>query len=169
MRIKIYFETSGKNLLISEVDSFSKANQVMREKIKEINFKSYYTRINFETEKRIWIDFGSHTKFFVFELEDSDITFEKLFKDSTYITTLKIILEKFIDKRLYSIYSFREEAFCLEEYGDNYIIYLGERGQKHNIEIYSDAIDACKKMISKLSESDEEENKILSAFMEEIK
>ncbi len=169
MKINVYFESNGKNMLLGNVDSFSKANKLMNEKIKEINFKSYYTRVNFETDNKVWIDFGSHTKFFNLELEDSNATFWKLYQDSACIATLKTILEKNVNSSIYSIYSFRDEAFCLEEDGDNYITYVGEKGNKFDIEVHSDVIDACKTMISNVSDSDEEENKILSEFMEKIK
>lgn len=52
-------------------------NKAMNDYLNKIKFKSYYTRINFENEKRIIIDYGSHSEFFIVESEnDKENMFE---------------------------------------------------------------------------------------------
>lgn len=167
MIIKVYFRENNKNTLIGTVSSMSQANKIMTDKMKEMNFKSYYTRVSFETDTRAWIDYGNYTKFFVFELEDSKKTFMKLFQDMSKISELEEILNEFDNE--FSAYSYSEEAVCLEEDGDNYITYIGERDQRHNTKIHEDVDSAIQDVIHRLSESDTEEEQLLEKYKENIK
>ena len=169
MTIKIYFQSNGKEELLAIAKSLSEANKIMQEKIASINFKSYYTRINFEDDKRVWIDYGSHTKFFIFELEDSNKSFMKLFHDFYKISALEKILKELIHEVYFSIYNYSEEAVCLEEVGENFITYIGEKNQKHNIKSHINVDSAIKEMIHLLTESDTEEKELLEKYEEKTK
>lgn len=169
MKINVYFEHAGSKDLVAVASNLYEAQQIMKNKIDEMKFKSYYTRINFESDTIVWIDYGSHIKFFSFELEDSNKTFVNLYDEISKIDILKQILEEYTDNRMFSLYSYAEEAVCMEQYGDNYIVYIGEKGQKHNIKEFQLVDDACHEVIYQLTESDEEENKLNNIFAEKIK
>ena len=49
-------------------DAFKETNLYLN----KIKFKSYYTIINFVSEKKLIIDYGSHTQFFVIESENNE-------------------------------------------------------------------------------------------------
>lgn len=85
MKINVYFEYGESKDLIATANNLYEAQQIMKDKINEMKFKSYYTRINFESDTRVWIDYGSHTKFFSFELEDSNKTFMNLYDEISKI------------------------------------------------------------------------------------
>lgn len=169
MKINVYFEANNQKKLIATVSSLYEAQQKMKEKIKNMNFKSHYTRVTFESDTRVWLDYGSHTKFFSFELSDSKRTFISLYNDSYQVAVLKQLLEEYIDERLFSLYSYSEEAICMEQDKDDYLVYIGEKGQKHNLKRFQYVNDACCEIIHQLSESDEEENNLIKLFLEKAK
>ena len=63
-----YWEKLKKDLFpIIEVDNYHDGQKWLREKLQDINFKSYYQNVNFSKEYNyIEIDFGSYTKFCLF-------------------------------------------------------------------------------------------------------
>lgn len=96
----------------------------------------------------------SFNKFFVY-LTDNKID---------YLKILGTTLMNNISSELYSIGVYREESFCIEGQNTDWIVYVGERGNKHNVKSFSDAFEACYELISRVSESDEEERNIRSLF-----
>lgn len=53
---------------ITREDVFKKIHNYLE----TIQFKSYYTILNFENTKRITLDYGSHTEFFIIESEKKE-------------------------------------------------------------------------------------------------
>lgn len=81
-----------------------------------------------------------------------------------YLEILEKALENNISRELYSIGVYREESFCIEEKNSEWIVYVGERGKKHDIKSFKDAREACYELIARVSESDEEERKVKYLF-----
>lgn len=77
---------------------------------------------------------------------------------------LKISLKDIIRKDFYSVGKYMEGAACIEKDSAGWIVYEGERGKKHNIRTFTDVSGACYDLISRVSESDEQEEKIKSLF-----
>lgn len=65
----------------------------------------------------------------------------------------------------YSFEEFSEESICIEQEHDKWIVYLGERGKKHDITEYTDVIEACMDMIERLAESDDQEREMKHNFL----
>lgn len=65
--MKLYFENSmSKRKFISHVDSIKEVYALIDDVLEEYHYKSYYTRLWYEEDKKeIWIDVGSHSEFFV--------------------------------------------------------------------------------------------------------
>lgn len=77
---------------------------------------------------------------------------------------LGLALKDIIPVELYSIGGYREESFCIEKQLNNWIVYIGERGNKHDIKYFYNAKQACLELISRVSESDEQEKLIKYIF-----
>lgn len=61
----LYFENSrGQRRLISNPITVENMWKDINDFLKEHNFKSYYSRVNFEKDEWV-IDVGSHTEFFI--------------------------------------------------------------------------------------------------------
>lgn len=78
--MKLYFQNSkGEERLLSKVDSYNSAMGKVNEFLDEHNYKSYYCRIfqegdnafkkADETKVRYVFDVGSHSEFFILEIE----------------------------------------------------------------------------------------------------
>ena len=89
--------------------------------------------------------------------------FEEILKE-----TLSEVLELNNLSHLCSVDGYAEEAVCMEKSGTGYIVYIGERNNKHDLKRYPKIISAFCDIISRLSESDEEEKKIRIEFMEKL-
>ena len=65
--MRLYFETStGKRKFISQVFFMKEISAIIADVLEEHNYKSYYTRIWYEKEKKeLWFDVGSHSEFFI--------------------------------------------------------------------------------------------------------
>lgn len=81
-----------------------------------------------------------------------------------YLEILEKALENNISRDLFSIGAYREESFCIEEKNSEWIVYVGEKGNKHDIKSFDDAREACYELIARVSESDEEERKVKYLF-----
>lgn len=81
-----------------------------------------------------------------------------------YLEILATTLHNYVPRELYSIGCYREEAFCIEKQEPSWIVYIGERGNKHNVKSFNDAFAACFELISRVSESDEQERKLRCLF-----
>lgn len=81
-----------------------------------------------------------------------------------YTTILEKALSNRIPKEFYSIGAYREEAVCIEKRNSKWIVYEAERGDRHNTKSYKDANKACYDLISRVSESTEEERQIKTLY-----
>lgn len=81
--MKLYFQNSkGEERLLAEVDSYNIASKKINEFLAEHNYESYYCRIFQEvdtplkqedkTKVRYVFDVGSHTEFFILEVETAE-------------------------------------------------------------------------------------------------
>lgn len=57
---------------IAKINNKEDAFKEMNLYLNKIKFKSYYTIINFVSEKKLIIDYGSHTQIFVIESENNE-------------------------------------------------------------------------------------------------
>ena len=76
----------------------------------------------------------------------------------------KSLQEFHIPEYLCSVGEYAEEAICLEKSGSDWIVYGGERGLKHDLRPYEDCRDACLDVLSRLSETTDEEKRICQFF-----
>ena len=72
-----------------------------------------------------------------------------------------------IPEQDYSIGEYAEEAICLEKSGADWIVYGGEKGQRHDIKTHADCKSACLDLIARVSGSDDEEKKLAEFFIGE--
>lgn len=82
--MKVYFQKNKNDRMqIGTASSTEEANKMMMAYIQdELHFKSYYTRVMFDSKTKVTIDYGSHTQFFVFELDEEEAkntSFHKLY------------------------------------------------------------------------------------------
>ena len=76
----------------------------------------------------------------------------------------RALLNAKIQKELFSIGGYKEQSFCIEENDSKWVVYLGERGVKHDLEEFKSPTDACRRLIARVSESDEEEAYVKRQF-----
>ena len=79
--MRLYFQNSmGKRKFISQVYFMKEISAIIADVLEEHNYKSYYTRIWYEKEKKeLWFDVGSHSEFFVVtEVEENSQLLESL-------------------------------------------------------------------------------------------
>lgn len=66
----VYYDDGHKILVIKkQLGDVNDCYAVMQDYLKEHNIKSYYTRTTTVDNETLWIDYGSHTKFFWFNKE----------------------------------------------------------------------------------------------------
>ena len=65
--MRLYFQNSmGKRKFISQVCFMKEISAIIADVLEEHKYKSYYTRIWYEKEKKeLWFDVGSHSEFFI--------------------------------------------------------------------------------------------------------
>ena len=82
-----------------------------------------------------------------------------------YIEALLTTLQEFhIPEGFCSVGEYAEEAVCLEKNASSWIVYEGERGKKYNIKTHMNCRDACCDIISRISESAENEKELKHFF-----
>lgn len=69
-----------------------------------------------------------------------------------------------IPEDLYSIGSFMEESICIEKKTTKWVVYSGERGNKYNFKTYTSFLLACRDFLSRVSESKEQEDRLMRIF-----
>lgn len=82
---------------------------------------------------------------------------------------IKTLEEFAIPENFYSLGGYAEEAICLGRSGLAWVVYGGERGQKHNKRTHTSCKSACFDIINRLSETIEEEAKMKDYFNAECK
>lgn len=70
----IYFlDKKDNKTIIGTAKDVNEANKLMMDYINNtLKFKSYYTRVLFDSETKVTIDYGSHTEFFIYELDEEE-------------------------------------------------------------------------------------------------
>ncbi len=80
----------------------------------------------------------------------------------------KSLQEFHIPEYLCSVGEYAEESICLENTGSNWIVYGGERGQKHDLKTHADCQEACLDIISRITETTEDEKNACDFFNREL-
>lgn len=97
-----------------------------------------------------------------------DVLKDKLIIDYFVLQVLIRALEKFhISERSYSLGEYAEETICLVKNDLSWCVYGGEKGLKHDIKIYEDCKNACLDLISRIAESNDDEEKLTDFFIAE--
>lgn len=100
--------------------------------------------------------------------EDFEILRQE-FYDARAKEILKHVLdEEGIPRQYYSLEGYAEEAICMEKSDDNYIVYVGERGNKDDISNHLNISKALLKFISEVTESYAQEEKVTEAFIDKL-
>lgn len=97
----------------------------------------------------------------------------EILKQEFYDARAKEVLKEVFDdegipRQYYSLEGYAEEAVCMEKNNDNYIVYIGEKGQKDDISNYSNISKALLRLISEVTESYEQEERVVEAFINEL-
>lgn len=90
-----------------------------------------------------------------------------------YDTRAKEVLKEVFDNegipgRYYSLEGYTEEAVCMEKSNKNYIVYTGERGKKHGVSKHQNISKALLNVISEVTESYEQEERVVEAFINKL-
>lgn len=89
--------------------------------------------------------------------------------DVLYFKQLKLIFDSVgIPPVYYSFNGYSEDAICIERSSGMWIVYNGEKGNKYNINKYSDILDACNNLILRISENEKERKQIQNMFEKNI-
>lgn len=90
--------------------------------------------------------------------------------DLLYLRILKKVLNRAgINPEYYSLKGYSEEAMCLEYRDGCWLVYNGERGNKYDMKKYGNIYDACLNLILRLSDSDEEKERMQNCFNMNLK
>lgn len=90
--------------------------------------------------------------------------FDEIMKEA-----LKEVFELNNIPTFYSFEGYVEEAICMEKDGKKYIVYGGERGNKYNVKKYRSIGKAFRDIISRVTESHEQEEKVAKDFRDIVK
>lgn len=90
-------------------------------------------------------------------------------KDLICQKTLESILAKEFPSTYFSFGKYSEEAVCMEQNEDNWVVYVGIRNKEDNPLVYSTVIEACLGMIRRLTVADKQREKsIVNVFLDQI-
>lgn len=91
-----------------------------------------------------------------------------LTNEDSLLAGLEFVLKKNdIDRSIYSLHGYGEDKVCLEKENDAWIVYIGERGLKHDLKRFQSSnsleslLYACYSLIDEVSETDEEKSRLL--------
>ncbi len=74
-----------------------------------------------------------------------------------------------VPSHYYSFDGYAESSVCMEETSDGaLLVYGAERGNKFNVEIHPKLVNALYDIISRVTDSDEDERKIKAEFAEKV-
>ena len=88
----------------------------------------------------------------------------KLIEEKIQDALIEILKEFGIPKNLYSLGGYAEETICLEKKGSTWIVYGGEKGQRHNVITHINCKSACLDLLSRLAETRVEEERMKIFF-----
>lgn len=87
----------------------------------------------------------------------------------TILNVLDRVIEAHqIPGNLYSLDGYAEDRVCLEKKDGKWLVYTGTRGRMCEKEAYNSVMDACNRMIEKITDDYEEEKDVKLSFSEEI-
>ena len=97
----------------------------------------------------------------------------EILRQEFYDTRAKEVLKEVLDnegipRQYYSLEGYSEEAICMEKNNKNYIVYNGERGNKYDVSKYSNISKALLKLISEVTETYAQEEKVVEAFINKL-
>ncbi len=85
--------------------------------------------------------------------------------DKGVYESLNDILSSEFPLGYYSIGGYGDEAVCIEQTDDGWKVYTGFRGQKDNVKIFSNIVEASLAMLDCLSDSDEKSRLLRDRFL----
>lgn len=90
--------------------------------------------------------------------------------DQDTIQKMKDVLESNgIPNYYYHVGGYAEECVCLERTDKGWEVYTGERGNRYDAMTYSDVFSACKRVLDKVAESDEQFQKMQNEYLRLIR
>ncbi len=97
----------------------------------------------------------------------------KILVQEFYDTRAKEVLKEVLDNegiplQYYSLEGYAEEAVCMEKSDDSYIVYIGEKGNKDDVSNHSNISKALLKLISEVTESYAQEEKVIETFIDKL-
>ena len=98
-----------------------------------------------------------------------------IYMSNAYITALSndkktlhimksVLRSNGIPMQYYSIGKYAEECICMERAREGWEVYSGERGNKYDLATYESAFIACKQVLNRVAESDEQCEKMINEF-----
>lgn len=83
-----------------------------------------------------------------------------------YLNKLDSILQsEGIPTSYYSLFGYAEEAVCLEPLNHSFLVYIGQRCNKEDSREHLDIVSACLDVISRLSESNEQLDRLIENLL----
>ena len=100
--------------------------------------------------------------------EDFEILRQEFFDARAKEVLKEVFDNEGIPRQYYSLEGYAEEAICMEKNNKNYIVYNGERGNKYDVSKHSNISKALLKLISKVTESYAQEERVVEAFINKL-
>ncbi len=85
-------------------------------------------------------------------------------KENKCLDALVDTLNIYFPQSIYSINTYKEDAICIVKENGKWCVYYGMRNEKDQMEIYINVVEACERMIYRISKSKEELDDIKNTF-----
>lgn len=97
----------------------------------------------------------------------------QILKQEFYDARAKELLKQVFDEegisgQYYSLEGYAEEVVCMEKNNNSYIVYIGEKGNKGDVSNHPNISKALLKLISEVTESYAQEEKVVEAFINKL-
>lgn len=100
--------------------------------------------------------------------EDFQILSQEFFDARAKEVLKQVFDNEGIPQQYYSLEGYVEEAVCIEKNNKNYIVYIGERGNKHSVSKHSNISKALLNLISKVTQNYAQEERVVEAFINKL-
>lgn len=77
----------------------------------------------------------------------------------------EVLIKNEIPETSFGLKGFGEDRLCIEKAEEEWEVYYGCRGQKHHLKVYAEVIEAAIDMISRCSETEEQNTRMIVEFM----
>lgn len=87
--------------------------------------------------------------------------------DQKTIQTMEYVLKTYgIPAHYYSIGKYADESVCIERTRKGWTVFTGERGNRYDLTTHTNVFAACKQVLSRTAESDEQYEKMSADFVQ---